>query len=364
MPPGTIETTPSQSTPDTARTLLFILVIGALLAGSVWTLLPFLNGLIWATTIAITTWPALLSVERFTGGRRGLAVAIMTTAILLVFIAPFAFAIGAVFNAAQRSPAVMHDFLARGLAPPPAWVTDIPLVGERAANRWQTIADGGPAALAGFLEPYGRAVAGWAIAATGGFGRMAALVLFTIILVAILYSLGETAALGTVAFARRLGGESGERAVRLAAQAIRSVAMGIVLTAFIQSLLVGLGLYVCGIPHPGLLTALAFILGIAQLGPVPVLLPSVIWLYWSGSTGWGTTLLIWSVPVAALDNVVRPILIRRGVELPLLLIMAGVIGGLISFGVVGLFVGPVVLATTYMLAKDWVARGQSFTVTG
>jgi predicted PurR-regulated permease PerM len=85
---------------------------------------------------------------------------------------------------------------------------------------------------------------------------------------------------------------------------------------------------------------------------------SVIWLYWTSSTGWGTALLVWSLPILALDNVMRPILIRRGVQLPMLLIIAGVIGGLISFGVVGLFVGPVVLAATYTLAKDWVARGQ------
>ncbi len=119
------------------------------------------------------------------------------------------------------------------------------------------------------------------------------------------------------------------------------------------------GLWFCGIPHPALLTAITFILGIAQIGPVLVLAPAVFWLYWTGSSGWATALLVWSLPVAALDNIMRPILIRRGVQLPILLIVAGVIGGLISFGVVGLFIGPVVLAATYTLAKDWVARGQS-----
>jgi predicted PurR-regulated permease PerM len=349
----------SDASSDLTRTVLFILVIGALLAGSIWTLLPFLNGLIWAATIAIATWPTLLQVQRYTGGRRALAVAIMTAGMVVVFIVPFALAIGALLDAARRSPAVMHDFLARGLGPPPAWISNVPLVGERLADRWQTVAAGGPQALVAILEPYGRAAAAWTIAATGGFGRIAVLILFTIVLVAILYSQGETAAGGALAFARRLGGEPGERTVRLAAQAIRSVALGVVLTALIQSLLAGAGLYICGIPRPGLLTAVAFILGIAQVGPVLVLVPSVIWLYWSGSTGWATVLLIWSLPVLALDNIVRPILIRRGVQLPLLLIIAGVIGGLISFGVVGLFVGPVVLAATYTLAQDWIGRGQS-----
>jgi predicted PurR-regulated permease PerM len=121
-------------------------------------------------------------------------------------------------------------------------------------------------------------------------------------------------------------------------------------------------LWVCGVPHAGLLGALAFVFGIAQIGPTPILVVSIGWLYWTGSTGWAIALLIVGVPIAALDNVLRPILIRRGVQLPMLLIIGGVIGGLISFGVVGLFVGPVVLAATYTLAKEWVARGPSDTV--
>ena len=253
----------------------------------------------------------------------------------------------------------MNDFLTKGLGPPPAWIEDIPMVGRQMADQWQTVSAGGPEALAEVLQPYGRSAAAWAISATGGVGRMVVLILLTVVLVAILYSDGETAARGVLAFAHRLGGETGERTVRLAGQAVRSVALGVVLTALVQALLAGIGLWFCGIPHPALLTAITFILGIAQIGPVLVLAPAVFWLYWTGSSGWATALLVWSLPVAALDNIMRPILIRRGVQLPILLIVAGVIGGLISFGVVGLFIGPVVLAATYTLAKDWVARGQS-----
>lgn len=353
----------SETSSDITRIVLLVLVIGVLLAGTVWTLLPFLSGLIWATTIAIATWPALLRLQRLTGGRRSLAVAMMTLLVLLVFIVPFALAISTLLDAAHRSPAVMNDFLAYGLGPPPAWIAKIPLFGEPLAERWQAVAAGGPDALVKIVQPYARSAATWAITATGGFGKTVVLFLLTVVLVTILYSRGETAARGALAFAHRLGGETGERTVHLAGQAIRSVALGVVLTALVQSLLAGVGLWFGGIPHPGLLTAIAFILGIAQLGPVPVLAPSVIWLYWTGSTGWATALLIWSLPVAALDNVLRPVLIRRGVELPLLLIIAGVIGGLISFGVVGLFVGPVLLAATYTLAKEWVAGGQSATAT-
>lgn len=113
----------------------------------------------------------------------------------------------------------------------------------------------------------------------------------------------------------------------------------------------------CGVPHPGLLTAVAFVLSIAQLGPFPVLIPAVIWMYSTGSFGWATALLVWSVPVGLLDNFLRPVLISRGVDLPILLIFAGVIGGLIAFGVIGLFVGPVILAVTYRSLQAWTGSG-------
>lgn len=353
----------SDRSPDITRIVLFVLVVGILLAGSVWTLLPFLSGLLWATTIAVATWPTLLQLERFAGGRRWLAVGIMTLLVLLVFIVPFALAISALLDAAHQSPTVINAFLTHGLDQPPKWIADIPLIGDQVAARWQTVAAGGPEALAAVVQPYTRSAAAWAIAATGGVGSTIVLIFLTVLLLTILYAHGETAARGVVAFAHRLGGETGERTVRLAGQAIRSVALGVVVTALVQSLLAGIGLWCCGVPYPGLLTAIAFILGIAQLGPFLVLAPSVGWLYWTGNTGWATVLLIWSLPVGTLDNILRPILIRRGVELPLLLIIAGVIGGLIRFGMVGLFVGPVVLAATYTLAKDWVARGQPETAT-
>jgi predicted PurR-regulated permease PerM len=349
----------TEASTDITRVVLFVLVIGVLLAGSIMTLLPFLSALIWATTIAVATWPALIRVQRLIGGRRSLAVALMTLLVLLAFIVPFALAVSSLLEAADRSPTVMNAFLTQGLGPPPAWIEDIPVVGDRLARRWQEVSAGGPEALAALVQPYAGSAAAWAIAATGGFGRTIILILITVILVTILYAKGEVAAKGALAFAHRLGGETGERTIILAGQAVRSVALGVVLTALVQSLLAGFGLWFCGIPYPGVLTAIAFILGIAQIGPAPVLASAIIWLYWTGSTGWGTALLIWSVPVVMLDNILRPILIRRGVQLPLLLIIGGVVGGLISFGVVGLFVGPVVLAATYTLVKDWVARGQS-----
>jgi predicted PurR-regulated permease PerM len=348
-----------ESSAEVARIVLLVLTIGVLLVGSFYTLLPFLGALIWAATVVIATWPLLMRLEAVTGGRRLVAVTLMMLAVIFAFIVPLSVAISTMRDAAGRSPSLVHDYVERGLGPPPEWLGDIPAVGRQLADKWQALAAGGPDALASALRPYARSVAAWVIAATGGVGRMIVHVLLTLVLIAVLYVNGEAAARGALVVGERLGGESLERTMQLAAQAVRSVALGVVVTALVQSSLAGLGLWISGVPHPGLLTAIAFMLGIAQLGPILVLVPAIVWLYWIGQTGWAAALLVWSLPVAALDNVVRPILIRRGVQLPMLLIIGGVIGGLISFGVVGLFVGPVILAATFTLAKEWVARGES-----
>jgi predicted PurR-regulated permease PerM len=154
-----------------------------------------------------------------------------------------------------------------------------------------------------------------------------------------------------------MGGARGESAIGLAGEAIRAVALGVGITAAVQSVLGGIGLAVAGVPLTFLLTAVMFMLCIAQLGPSLVLVPAVVWLYWSDQSGWGTFLLVWTVIVTSLDNVLRPMLIRMGADLPLLLILAGVIGGLLSAGLVGIFVGPVVLAVAYTLFDAWIDDG-------
>jgi predicted PurR-regulated permease PerM len=313
-----------------------------------------LSALIWATTIVVATWPLLLRVQRFVRGRRAIATALMTGVMLAIFIVPFWLAIGVLFDAAVQGVELARTYLTRGLDPPPAWIRDVPWVGKQLTAEWQELAAGGPPALEESIRPYVRSAAGWIFSITGGFGIVVVHFMLTVIIATILYAQGELAVQGVLLFARRIGQERGERTIYLAGQAVRGVALGVIVTAIVQSLLSGLGLWLSGVPHPGLLLAIVFVLCVAQLGPVLVLAPAVIWLYWSGSFGWGSALLVWTILVGTIDNVLRPMLIRRGVDLPLLLIIAGVIGGLIGFGVVGLFIGPVILAVTYTLLESWV----------
>jgi predicted PurR-regulated permease PerM len=342
---------------EITRIVLLVILIGLLIAGTFWTLLPFLGALLWATTIVVATWPLLLLLQRALHGRRSAANAIMTIIISAAVVLPIFIIVNSLLEATHEGPAVVREFFSAGLDPPPQWIAKVPLVGERVSDRWTELAAAGPTALHEEIRPYARSAATWAMAATGGLGLMLVHLLLTIILVAILYSGGEAAAGSVLAFGYRMGRERGERTIRLAGQAVRSVALGVLVTALVQSILAGIGLWVAGVPRAMLLAGVMFALGVAQIGPLPVLAAAVIWLYWKDNAAWGTALLMWSIPVIALDNVLRPILIRRGVQLPMLLIIAGVIGGLISFGVVGLFMGPVVLAATYTLLKEWIADG-------
>jgi predicted PurR-regulated permease PerM len=346
---------PTSHSLDLARIIFSVLAIVLLMAASFWILKPFLLPLVWATMIAVATWPMLLGAEKRLRQSRALAVLLMTAGLLLVLILPLTLAVKTIIQNVDAMKEWVRGLSAEGLPPVPDWVGNLPLVGERAAEMWAKAAAAGSEGLSAQLSPYVQKILTWFVNNAGGFGLIIVEFLLALVLTAILYAKGETAAMGVRNFFRRLAGERGDKMVILAGKAIRAVAMGIVVTALIQSALAGIGLWVAGIPGPALLTAVMFLLAIAQIGVVPVLAVAVGWLFWKGATLWAIALLVWTVIVGSLDNVIRPILIRKGADLPLLLILAGVIGGLVAFGIIGLFVGPVVLAVAYTLVKEWVA---------
>ncbi|MEA5113679.1 MAG: AI-2E family transporter YdiK [Geobacteraceae bacterium] len=344
---------------DITKTTLAVMFIAALAAGSFWILHPFLSAILWAAIIVVATWSVMLRVQAWCGGRRWIAVTVMTVALLLVFFLPFTIAVLSIFERADDIVAWVKSLSAFSIPQPPAWVTGIPFVGTHIDHRWRELSALQPEVLSSQLTPYAKSMVTWFISKAGNVGLLLLNFLFTTIIAAILYASGEKAAHGIRLVAKRLAGKMGEETVVLAARAVKGVALGVVLTALAQSVLGGIGLAVAGIPATVILTGIMFLLCVAQIGPFLVLLPSIIWLYWSGQTFWGTVLVIWSIPVLVIDNIMRPILIKKGADLPLVLIFAGVIGGLIAFGVVGLFIGPVLLAVTYTLLQSWVAAGRT-----
>jgi predicted PurR-regulated permease PerM len=347
----------ARPTSDLVRTSFQLLALGALVASSFWILRPFLAALTWGMAIAVATWPLLLRAQAVLGGRRGLAATLMTTALLLVFVVPVTFGVVAIVEHAGTIAEWSQSIAALKIPAPPAAVEALPMVGTPLAERWRQVVAAGPEDLAARLSPYLRTIVLWFVGQVGNLGLLFVNFLLTVVITAILYARGDAAARGIRRFARRLAGEQGEGAVYLAAQAIRAVALGVVVTAIAQSVLGGIGLAVAGVPFAVILTVVMFILGIAQIGAAPVLLVAVIWVYAKSGPVWGTGFLLWAILCSTVDNFLRPLLIKRGADLPLLLIFAGVVGGLIAFGVIGLFIGPVVLAVAYTLLVAWVSQG-------
>ena len=346
--------------PDQTRTTFSVLFMALLIGASLWVLRPFLGPAIWATMVVVATWPLMLRVQALLGGRRGLAVTVMTLALLLLFVVPLTLAIGTIFvNVDVISDWIRAVSTWRPPDLPPDWLRRLPVVGSAIDRAWEQAAALGLRDLLPKLTPYAGNVTKWVLAEVGSIGFLMLQFLMTVGIAAVMYTLGEEMAAFARRFAARLGGERGMGAVKLAGDAIRGVALGVGVTAVVQSVLGGAGLAMAGVPFAGLLTALMFMLCIAQIGPVLVLLPAAVWTLWSGDTGWGVFLVVWAIVVGTLDNVLRPALIRRGADLSLLLIFAGVIGGLLAFGLVGLFVGPVVLAVALTLLEAWIDDGQA-----
>lgn len=339
---------------DLARNTLAIICILGLIGLSLWVLLPFLAAGVWAAMIVVATWPLLESLQGRLGGRRGPAVAIMTVAMLLLLVLPLWLAIDTILEHSGQFTAAGQSLAANGLPLPPSWVKTLPLVGERLDAAWAQLAASGTTGIIAKVTPYAAHTGKWVLAQVGGLGGMLIQFLLVVTLSAILYSTGEQGARLVRRFGRRLAGERGENAMILAGQAIRGVALGVGVTAIVQTVLGGIGLAIAGVPFASLLSAVMLMLCIAQVGPMLILLPAVGWMYWTGDTGWATFLLVWSLVVGTLDNFLRPMLIKRGADLPLMLIFAGVIGGMLSFGLIGIFVGPVVLAVTWTLMLAWI----------
>lgn len=340
---------------DLGRITLSVLFIGGLIAGSLWILLPFLPAFVWAAMIVVATWPLLRRLEDLFGGRRAPAAAVMTIALLAILIVPLGIALHAILGHTGAFVALVERLPNAQLPAAPEWLGKVPLAGHRAQEAWNELASSRMADLMAKAQPYAKAAATWFAQQAGSFALVILQFVVIVALSAVLYAGGEAWGGWVRRFGRRLAGEQGDRMVVLVGQAIRGVALGVVVTALVQSALGGIGLAIAGVPFAGVLTAVMFALCIAQIGPLVVLLAATAWVYFTFGIGWGIFMLVWSMIVGVMDNFLRPVLIRRGANLPLLLIFIGVVGGLVAFGIVGIFVGPVVLAVAYTLLDDWVS---------
>ena len=348
---------------DPTRTLLASLCIGGLAIAAFWIVRPFVAAAIWAVMIVVVTWPTMLRLQRRLWNRRGAAIAIMMVILLLLFIAPLTLAVLVITENAGEVIGLARSIANSPLPAPPEWLAGLPFVGAQIASAWIEARAAGFEGLGALIVPYTGGLTAWFVREAGSIGYLIIQFLLTLAFAAFLYAYGELFGAASIKFAHRLGGKEGEDLLHLAGNSIRGVALGVGLTAAIQSALGGIGLAVAGVPFAALLTGLLFMLCITQIGMLVVLLPAVVWVYWSGNPVAGTVLLVWSLFASVIDTFLRPILVRRSARLPLLLIFVGVIGGLVAFGAIGIFVGPVVLAVAYTLLVAWIEQSPRADVT-
>jgi predicted PurR-regulated permease PerM len=334
---------------------ILLLVIGCYLV-----VRPFLTAFIWGIIIALSTRGLYERFLRMVGGRRKLAAflaAFSLVAILLLPIAVFAIRLG------SRMPEVnarVDEVMESGLPqPPPQWLAGLPLVGRSGSEWWQSVGSD-PERLRDELKPLIRPLQEFLVAAGAGVGAGVLEFMLALVIAGLLYLRGETTARVVDRVAFRLGGESGRRQISVVRSTIRGVFRGMLGTCAVQAVLAAIGFWIAGVPHPVLLGMGTFFLSVVPGGPTLLWLPGALWLNSLGSTGKAIFLAIWGlVIVGGSDNVVRPVLIGKGVEAPLALVFLGVIGGILAFGFLGLFIGPVLLVVAYNLLAEWMESAET-----
>jgi predicted PurR-regulated permease PerM len=313
---------------------------------------PFISIVIWSVVIAVALYPAFEWTARRLGGRRRLAAALITIASLLVVIGPATWlALGLIDSI--RLVSEQLDLSTLALPHPPVAVKSWPLIGDQIYNFWDLASTNLKAALAQIapqLKPLGSSLLG--VAADTGTGIVKFFA--AIILAGFLFAPAPSLVNTVQRFSRRLVAQRGDEFVKLAGATIRTVSRGVVGISALQALLAGLGLMVAGVPGASLITSAVLILGIIQIGPSVVLIPVVIWAWTAMEPMTALLFTAYMVPVGLLDNVLRPILMGRGVRVPMLVILIGVVGGTLAYGITGLFLGPIVLSVMWELGVAWI----------
>jgi predicted PurR-regulated permease PerM len=315
---------------------------------------PFLVPIIWGAIIAVAVFHGYDRLQIVLGGRRITAAVLVTLLMLVLLVVPSVLLGDSLVSGAHN---VVNSFQSGKLhiPPPPDSIAGWPLIGEPIAKTWTLASEDLDKALlqvSPLLKGFGR----WLLGAAAGAGLALLQFVLAILISGAFLTKSEAAGRMTQTVARRLAGERGLELARVAEQTVRSVASGILGVALIQALLAGLGFLVAGVPAAGLLTLICLLFGVIQVGVVIVLIPVVIYLFSTADTVTAVGFLIWAILVAPVDNILKPILLGRGVDVPMLIIFVGAIGGFLNTGIIGLFIGAVVLALGYKLFLAWLAQ--------
>ncbi len=371
--------------------------LALLLVGCVTVLKPFVSAVLWAVVLCFSLWPVNRWIAKGLRGRRTLAALLTTLSIAIVLVVPVVVIGVSIAEDARALAGATRTWMEKGPPAPPAWVERVPLVGRQAREYWIEFAadaarllrelkpvvdddpvsasknEAGPPADSSAIESpptppppspgesrIVNALKSLVISARSAMlraslaiGRGAVEVVLSVFLTFFIFRDGAAVADRLMTGVVRIAGERGKHLVDVAGRTVRGVVYGILGTALVQGVTAAIGFVIAGVPGAVLLGLLTFFLSPVPVGPPLVWIPAVLWLYTQGSTGWAIFMLVWGMGVSSVDNVVKPWLISQGSNMPFIVIFFGVIGGALAFGVVGVFLGPTLLAVSYRIVEEW-----------
>jgi predicted PurR-regulated permease PerM len=341
------------------ETIMVLAVLALVFFACIKIIFPFLGPILWSAIIVVATWPLYLRLRDRLGSRSKLATAIMTLGLALVLVGPVAVLTVSLSENISSAVNVFQDLTGAKLPEnPPAWISNVPIVSGRLESIWREASTD----MQGFvqkIQPQIRMAATWLLAQGAQLGLALLQFLLVLLISALLYSNGEVLAGYTRKFTMRLGSSEGLSSLETAAQTIKSVSLGVIGTAAIQAILSGFGFWLASVPGWVLLTFFCFFTALLQIGTGIIWLPVAIWLGYQDATAWAIFTVAWGIFINVIDNFIKPYLISQGSGLPIALIFIGVIGGLLTWGIIGIFLGPTLLAIGFNLVKHWLDQDTS-----
>jgi predicted PurR-regulated permease PerM len=333
--------------------LVAVLALVVLAVGTLLVIAPFITTLLWGAILAYCTWGPYQRLSQAFHGHRAWAALFIILVILCVILGPMFYA-GIVFSThVPDLVSLAQKRLSAGIPPLPEWLVRLPYIGSSIDETWTGLAARNPELLARLRElagPMLLGVLGAAVSVLKGLSLLALSVIFT----AFFYLGGEHAAAELQVGMRRIVGARSEYLLGLIGGTVKGVVYGILGTTLAQTVLCAIGYWIAGLPSPVLLGLATFFLAVIPGGVVPIVVPGAIWLVQKGDSTMAVFLIVWSVVVAVVvDNILKPMIIGKSSPVPIVLILIGILGGAAAFGLLGVFIGPTLLAVAHVVVRDW-----------
>lgn len=336
-----------------ADRILMTLLLGGVAIGCTLVLSPFFSAILWAAILTYTTWPMFEWLRLRLRLGHVTAAGLMVFLVAVVVVLPLALAVPGGAGDVEQIRREVLSALQAGLPDAPAWLADLPVIGASLSELWNRWA-ADLSSIVPYFRPYFGMVGEFLLAVLLGLANGVLLFMLSLFVAFFFYASGERLAAHTTAVFRRITGSQAERLIAVTGATIRGVVYGILGTALVQGILTTFGLWAAGVPRPLLLGVVAGGLSVLPIGAPSVWIPAALWLMTTGHTAWGVVLLIYgTVAISGSDSLIRPFFIARGAHLPFLLTMLGVLGGALAFGLLGVFVGPVLLGVGYTLVLEY-----------